>query len=33
VTVEFGLGRFIYRHLEDHADQLEQVLGISPPSD
>ena len=33
VTVEFGLGRFIYNHLEDHADQLERALGISPPSD
>ena len=31
VTVEFGLGRFIYHHLEDHADQLEQALGISQP--
>ena len=31
VTVEFGLGRFVYDHLEDHADQLEQALGISQP--
>lgn len=33
VTVEYGLGRFIYHHLEDHADQLERTLGISPPAD
>ena len=33
VTVGFGLQRFIYGHLEDHADQLEQALGMRPPSD
>jgi DinB superfamily len=33
VTVRYGLQRFIYAHLEDHADQLERALGISPATD
>ncbi len=33
VTVGFGLQRFIYGHLEDHANQLERALGIEQPPD
>jgi DinB superfamily len=33
VTVGFGLQRFIYGHLEDHADQLERALETVTPPD